>query len=143
MDNVNRYNLFLINYRIIILGRIKKIFYLQISIINSQNESNNGDIAPLEQIPSTSVDQCDTQQCEKADLESREKESSLCSITGNLTLDLNRSNSSPSRNQIENQTIDNSVNSNQVHTPCNIDFKKCEYLKSCIKFMKSLILPGK
>lgn len=110
--------------------------------MNSKLENNSNNIVPIEQIPSTSLDQCDTQQCEKADLESREKESSRCSIgDNNLSLDLNRS-ITPSDNQLENHTNNDSVIVNQIQTPCFIDSKKCEYLKSCMKFIKSLILPG-
>lgn len=93
-------------------------------------------------MPSTSVEPCDTQQCEKADLESREKESSCSIKDNNLTLNLNRA--TPLRNQQENQTIQNNTSSvNQIHSPCLMDYNKCEYYKSCIKFMKSLLLPGK
>lgn len=120
----------------------------------------------LEQIPSTSVDQ----QCEKADLESREKESSSCSLNepeielmeigsnrpdrtteieptieprNGLTLDLNNKNSDDNT-LTENNNNNNTAISSQLNTPTTLTEgnRKCEYLNGCVKFMKNLILPG-
>lgn len=93
-------------------------------------------------MPSTSLDHGDSQQCEKADLESREKESASSLKDSNLTLNLNKVNSSPIRNQQENQNIQNNINVTTISTPCFMDYKKCEYYLNCVKFLKSLLLPG-
>lgn len=128
---------------------------------------NECESSPLEreQIPSTSVDQ----QCEKADLESREKESSLCSLNepeielieiettrpteiepiielprNGLTLDLNNK-KTDDITITENNNNNNTAISSLLNTPTTLTEgnRKCEYLKGCVKFMKNLILPGK
>lgn len=117
-------------------GQCEQITILNTQCDNSEIEQKIPTTQPIEE-PSTSSKTDSNQQLEKADLESHEKESH--SPDSNLNSEITEQST---QNNIAIQEENKAIIQPEIIQPIIFESnRKCEYVKECLKFKNSLVLP--